>query len=33
MMPEKARNLIAGLDWAGNTGRLIALLLFNKSNW
>ncbi|MGI6735249.1 MAG: NAD-dependent epimerase/dehydratase family protein [Bacilli bacterium] len=30
MMPEKARNLIAGLDWAGNTGRLIALLLFNK---
>lgn len=27
-LPETARNLTAGLDWAGNTGKLIANLLF-----
>ncbi len=26
-MPEEARNLTAGLDWAGNSGKLIANLL------
>lgn len=29
-LPEKAKNLTAGLDWAGNTGRIIANLLFKK---
>lgn len=28
ILPEKARLLTAGLDWAGNTGKLIAHLLF-----
>ncbi len=28
LLPEGARHLTAGLDWAGNTGRLIADLLF-----
>lgn len=31
IMPESRRFLTAGLDWAGNTGRLIARLLFCKS--
>ena len=29
-MPEKARNLTAGLDWSGNTGKIIANLLFKE---
>ena len=29
-LPESARHLRAGLDWAGNTGKLIANLLFKK---
>ena len=29
-LPEKARDLIAAVDWAGNTGKLIANLLFKK---
>lgn len=28
ILPEKARALTAGLDWAGNSGKLIAHLLF-----
>lgn len=27
-LPEEAKNLTAGLDWAGNSGKLIANLLF-----
>lgn len=27
-LPEQAKNLTAGLDWAGNSGKLIANLLF-----
>ncbi len=30
LLPEGARHLTAGLDWAGNVGRLIADLLFKK---
>ena len=30
LLPESARHLRAGLDWAGNTGKLIANLLFKK---
>lgn len=30
LLPERARNLTAGLDWAGNSGKLIANLLFKK---
>ena len=29
-LPLEARNLTAGLDWAGNSGKLIANLLFKK---
>lgn len=29
-LPEAAKNLTAGLDWAGNSGRLIANLLFKE---
>lgn len=29
-LPEQAKNLTAGLDWAGNSGKLIANLLFKK---
>lgn len=29
LLPEAAKNLTAGLDWAGNSGKLIANLLFN----
>ncbi len=29
-LPEAARNLCAGLDWAGNSGKLIAHLLFKQ---
>ena len=29
-LPECAKNLTAGLDWAGNTGKIIADLLFKK---
>lgn len=29
-LPEKAKNLTAGIDWAGNSGKLIANLLFKK---
>lgn len=29
-LPVEARNLTAGLDWAGNSGKLIANLLFKK---
>lgn len=31
IMPEFAKNLTAGLDWAGNSGRLIARLLLNEN--
>ena len=30
IMQEFARNFIAGLDWSGNTGKIIAHLLFKK---
>lgn len=30
LLPKAAENLTAGLDWAGNSGRLIANLLFKK---
>lgn len=30
IMPELARNFTAGLDWSGNTGKIIAHLLFKK---
>ena len=30
ILPEAAKNLTAGLDWAGNSGKLIANLLFKK---
>lgn len=30
-LPEVSRNLTAGLDWAGNSGKLIANLLFKES--
>lgn len=30
LLPECAKNLTAGLDWAGNSGKLIANLLFKK---
>lgn len=30
ILPERAKNLTAGLDWAGNSGKLIANLLFKK---
>mgnify|MGYP003292360299 CR=1 FL=1 len=33
ILPEKAKNLVAGLDWAGNTGKLIANLLFKKETY
>lgn len=29
-LPIEAKNLIAGLDWSGNSGKLIANLLFKK---
>lgn len=29
-LPENTKNLTAGLDWAGNSGKLIANLLFKK---
>ncbi len=29
-VPRDAKNLTAGLDWAGNSGKLIAHLLFNE---
>lgn len=31
VMPESRRYLTAGLDWSGNTGRLIARLLFREN--
>lgn len=31
-LPSDARNLTAGLDWAGNTGKLIALLLLTDKS-
>ena len=31
LLPEVTRNLTAGVDWAGNTGRLIASLLFREN--
>jgi nucleoside-diphosphate-sugar epimerase len=33
ILPEAAKNLTAGLDWAGNTGKLIANLLFKKETY
>ena len=30
ILPEAARNCGAGLDWAGNTGKIIANLIFKK---
>lgn len=32
-LPEEAKNLTAGLDWAGNSGKLIAHLLFKKETF
>ncbi|MBO5453423.1 MAG: NAD-dependent epimerase/dehydratase family protein [Clostridia bacterium] len=29
-LPDKAKEVVAGLDWAGNSGKLIANLLFKK---
>ena len=29
-LPQCSKNLVAGLDWAGNSGKLIANLLFKK---
>ena len=29
-LPQRSRNLTAGLDWAGNTGKIIANLLFRE---
>lgn len=31
LIPESAKNLGAGLDWAGNSGKMIARLLFNEA--
>lgn len=31
LLPEKAKNLTAGVDWAGNSGKLIANLLFKEN--
>lgn len=33
ILPQKARNLVAGLDWAGNSGKIIANLLFKKETY
>lgn len=33
VLPEQAKNLVAGLDWAGNTGKIIANLLFKKETY
>lgn len=30
LLPERVRNYTAGIDWAGNSGKLIAHLLFKK---
>jgi len=30
-LPIEAKNLVAGLDWAGNSGKLIANLLFKPA--
>lgn len=30
LLPKEAKNLTAGLDWAGNSGKLIANLLFKE---
>ena len=32
-LPIEAKNLYAGLDWAGNSGKLIASLLFKKGTF
>ena len=29
-LPQRSKNLTAGLDWAGNTGKIIANLLFQE---
>lgn len=31
LLPQNVKNLTAGLDWAGNTGKLIAHLLFKEN--
>ena len=33
LLPESAKHLHAGLDWAGNSGKLIANLLFKKDTF
>lgn len=33
LLPAEAKNLTAGLDWAGNTGKIIANLLFKKDTF
>lgn len=33
ILPKAARNVVAGLDWAGNTGKMIANLLFKKETY
>jgi nucleoside-diphosphate-sugar epimerase len=30
ILPQDAKNIVAGIDWAGNTGRLIGKLLMNE---
>ena len=30
ILPENVKNLTAGLDWSGNTGKIIANLLFKE---
>ena len=31
LLPEEAKNLVAGLDWAGNSGKLIANVLLSDN--
>ncbi len=33
LLPAESKNLTAGLDWAGNTGKIIANLLFKKDTF
>lgn len=30
ILPQEAKNIVAGIDWAGNSGRLIGKLLMNE---
>ena len=33
ILPKEAKNLVAGLDWAGNSGKIIANLLFKEETF